>query len=79
MAVSSRLKIVIMERNLERAREGQPALTLRQLSADTGLALSTITGLTANRARRVDFATLNILCRYLSVQPGDLLEYVPDE
>ena len=28
--------------------------------------------------RRLDLVTLDVLCQTLSVQPGDLLEYVPD-
>lgn len=28
--------------------------------------------------RRLDLATLDALCRMLNVQPGDLVEYVPD-
>ena len=27
----------------------------------------------------IDMKTLNKLCRYLNCQPGDILEYVPDE
>ena len=32
-----------------------------------------------NRAKAVRFSTLNALCRELECQPGDLLEYIPDE
>ena len=32
-----------------------------------------------NRAKAVRFSTLNALCRELDCQPGDLLEYIPDE
>lgn len=27
----------------------------------------------------IDTRTINALCKYLDCQPGDLLEYVPDE
>lgn len=27
----------------------------------------------------VDTRTINALCKYLDCQPGDLLEYIPDE
>lgn len=27
----------------------------------------------------IDMRTLNSLCEYLNCQPGDLLEYIPDE
>ena len=32
-----------------------------------------------NRANAVRFSTLNALCRELDCQPGDILEYIPDE
>lgn len=32
-----------------------------------------------NRAKAVRFSTLNALCRELGCQPGDILEYIPDE
>ena len=78
MTVRSRLKLLIAERNVERVRAHQPMLTLRHLAEETGLALSTINGLTTPRAHRIDFKTLNALCRYFDVQPNDILEYVPD-
>jgi len=79
MTVRSRLKILLWERNLTRVKAGQAALTLRQIADDTGLAPSTLTGLTANRAKRVDYDTLNVLCKYLDCKPGDILEYVADD
>ena len=32
-----------------------------------------------NKARAVRFSTLEAICKALDCQPGDLLEYVPDE
>ncbi|NQL61697.1 helix-turn-helix transcriptional regulator [Streptococcus suis] len=32
-----------------------------------------------NKAKAIRFSTLNTLCRELGCQPGDILEYVPDE
>ena len=32
-----------------------------------------------NRAKAVRFSTLNALCRELDGQPGDILEYIPDD
>ena len=77
MTVRSRLKLLIAERNLERIKHGLPEITLRQIAAESQLPLSTVSGLTSGRAGRVDFRTLDKLCRYFNVQPGELLEYVP--
>lgn len=32
-----------------------------------------------NKAKAIRFSTLEALCRELQCQPGDILEYVPDE
>ena len=32
-----------------------------------------------NKAKAVRFSTLEALCRELDCQPGDILEYLPDE
>jgi DNA-binding Xre family transcriptional regulator len=78
MAVRSRLKLVLAEHNTARIREGLEPRTVRSLAKEIDLSPSVITGLTSGRARRVDFETLNKLCRALGVRPGDLLDYTPD-
>lgn len=35
--------------------------------------------MTEIRQRKVTMATLNKLCQLLNCQPGDILEYIPDE
>ncbi len=35
--------------------------------------------LKTGKAKAVRFSTLNEICRVLNCQPGDLLEYTPDE
>ena len=79
MAVRSRMKVLIAERNLERIKQGLPEITQRDIAAESQLPLSTVNGLITGRAGRVDFKTLNRLCRFFNVQPGELLEYVPDD
>lgn len=79
MAVRSRLKIVLSEYNTARIREGLNAITVRDLAKKIELSPSVITGLTSNRAGRVDFKTLDKLCKELKCAPGDLLVYIPTE
>jgi putative transcriptional regulator len=45
----------------------------------TGLAKGTITALYYDRATRIDFSTLDKLCRFLGVQPGDILAFVDEK
>ena len=35
--------------------------------------------LKTNKAKAIRFSTLNAICKELGCQPGDILEYVPDE
>ena len=78
MAIRSRLKLLVAERNIERLKRGEPELTQRQIAADCDLSLSVVNGLMSGRSVRVDFTTLDKICAYFNVEPGDLLERVPE-
>ena len=54
-------------------------MTLSQLSEKVDITLATLSILKNNKAKAVSFSTLEAICRALECQPGDLLEYVPDE
>jgi putative transcriptional regulator len=45
----------------------------------TGISRNTITSLAANATKRIDYDTLEGLCRGLGVSAGDIIEYIPDE
>ncbi len=75
MPIKSKLRVLIAQRNLERAADGKRALTQNRISKDTGLPNSVVNGLVTNRTTRVDYGTLEKLCRYLDAQPGDILVY----
>lgn len=77
--IQSRLQIVLAEHNLERSRKGLKPLTLLELAEATGLAKSTLTGMTANRHEQVSFKTLAALCAYFERPPGDFLQFTPGD
>lgn len=52
---------------------------LTELSEKVGISLANLSILKNNRARAVRFSTLEAICRALNCQPGDILEYVPDD
>jgi putative transcriptional regulator len=60
-----------------RAKRGR--MTLRGLSEQTGLAVSTLSRLETGKTKGVEFGTMEALCQFFSVQPGDLFEYVPGD
>ena len=54
-------------------------MSLSQLSEKVDITLANLSILKNNKARAVRFATLEAICKALDCQPGDILEYVPEE
>lgn len=79
MSIRSNLKLLIAQENVNRAKAGKPALTMRRLASDTGLTLSSLSALATGQSQRIDYKTIDKLCAYFDVGVGDLLERVPDE
>lgn len=52
---------------------------LTELSDKVGITLANLSILKNNRARAIRFSTLDAICKVLDCQPGDILEYVPDD
>ena len=50
-----------------------------QLAEEIGITPANLSILKNNKAKAVRFSTLEALCRALDCQPGDILEFVPDE
>lgn len=69
MAIVVRLDVALAQRKM----------TSRDLAARIGLSEQNLSVLRSGRARGLRFGTLAAICRELGCQPGDLLEYVPDD
>ena len=54
-------------------------MKLGDLAAAVDISLANLSILKSGRARAVRFTTLEALCRVLDCQPGDLLEFRPDD
>ena len=54
-------------------------MTLSQLSGQVDVTLANLSVLKTNKAKAVRFSTLEAICQALDCQPGDILEYVPEE
>ncbi len=52
---------------------------LSELSDAVGITLANLSILKNQKAKAIRLSTLNDICAFLECQPGDLLEYVPDE
>lgn len=51
----------------------------QDLAAKIGITSANLSILKTGKAKAVRFSTLEAICRELNCQPGDILEYVPDE
>jgi putative transcriptional regulator len=50
-----------------------------ELARHIGISETNLSAIKSGKVRGVRFSTLEAICRYLDCQPGDILEYVPDE
>ena len=53
-------------------------MSLNELSEKVDLTLANLSILKTGKAKAVRFSTLEAICKALDCQPGDLLEYRPD-
>ena len=54
-------------------------MSLGELSQKVDVTMANLSILKNNKAKVVRFSTLEAICKALDCQPGDILEYVPDE
>lgn len=54
-------------------------MSLGELSQKVDVTMANLSILKNNKAKAVRFSTLEAICRALDCQPGEILEYVPDE
>ena len=67
---------IIVNLNVMMARR---KMSLNELSGKVNLTLANLSVLKTGKAKAVRFSTLEAICNALECQPGDILEYVPDE
>lgn len=54
-------------------------MSLGELARRVDITMANLSILKNNRARAVRFSTLEAICKALDCQPGDILEFIPDE
>ena len=68
MAIQLNLDVMMAKRKM----------SLTQLSNHVGITMANMSILKTGKAKAIRFETLNKICEALHCQPGDILEYVPD-
>jgi DNA-binding Xre family transcriptional regulator len=79
MTITCHLRILLAKVNVERVKQGKPALSLRRLADECGVSLSVLAALNTGRSQRIDYNTidqlLNYFNSYLNVTTNDLLAW----
>lgn len=71
MTIYNRLKILIAEKEFREKRK----LTYRTISQETGISTATLTLYMKQGVKAFDTGTLETLCKYFGVLPGEILTY----
>ncbi len=53
--------------------------SLTELAGEVDITLANLSILKNNKAKAIRFSTLEAICRALNCQPGDIIQYTPDE
>ena len=69
MAISVKLDDILHDRRM----------TLTELADQIGMALANLSILKTGKARAIRFSTLDAICEALECQPGDILQYEPEQ
>ena len=54
-------------------------MSLNSLAEEVGISNVNFSNIKTGKISAIRFTTLNGICRALDCQPGDILEYIPDE
>jgi putative transcriptional regulator len=69
MAITVKLDDILHDRRM----------TLTELADRIGMALANLSILKTGKARAIRFSTLEAICEALSCQPGDILQFEPEQ
>ena len=69
MAIIVNLDVMLAKRKMR----------LTELSEKVGVTMANLSILKTGKARAVRFSTLDAICKVLNCQPGDIIEYRPEE
>ena len=54
-------------------------MTLTELSEKVSITVAKLSVLKSSKARAIRFSTLELICKVLECQPGDILEYMEEK
>jgi len=69
MPIITNLDVVLAKRKM----------SLTDLSERVGITIANLSILKSGKARAIRFSTLELICKELNCQPGDIFEFVPKD
>ncbi|AQR94304.1 helix-turn-helix domain-containing protein [Clostridium saccharoperbutylacetonicum] len=69
MAIILRLDRIMADRKI----------SLNSLAEQVGISTVNLSNLKTGKVKAIRFSTLNAICTVLNCQPGDILEFTPDD
>lgn len=69
MGIKVNLNVIMAKRNIG----------LTELASEVDITLANLSILKTNKAKAIRFSTLEAICRALDCQPGDILEFEPED
>ncbi|XQY93020.1 helix-turn-helix domain-containing protein [Metabacillus sp. HB246100] len=69
MAIIIRIDVMLAKRKM----------SVTELTEQVGITMANLSILKNGKAKAVRFTTLEAICKALDCQPGDILEYVPED
>ena len=73
--INSYFRVMLARKEMQERR----SISQRQVSRDSGVAMSTVQGLANNDFKAISREALAAVCEYLGCEVGDLLKLEPDD
>ncbi len=75
VTVNNRFSALLADMRIKEKRN----IPLTEVQEKSGISYPTLLGWANNTVKRFDVETINRLCQYFGIEPGELFQYVPDE
>ncbi len=72
VAINNRFSVLLAEKRVKEKRN----IPLTEVAGETGISYPTLLAWANNTVTRFDTPVIDRLCQYLSINPGDLFEYI---
>lgn len=73
------IRVLLVQQLDNKSFKEKRKITLAEVSKQTGISRATLTRIANTPGYACTTETINALCKYFECEPGELLQYIPDE